>query len=245
MKTHSSILALAALATAGFLASCEKPSKVSLTGAEAAATTSTGKTSKPGKNQKWPPASEALDPDLLKENYLVVLDDSGSMAGKKIQQAKNALFSLAQTLPPQHNLGLVLLNKSETVQLQPGNREDFVKAVKAVKAEGGTPLRSVTKKAYQLITKKASTQRGYGSYHMIIVTDGETSDGSPLPLVSKMVAQTAIQVHVIGFHLKDHELNQPSLIDYRTAGNSQELAQAFQAVTAEVEEFSDPQEFSR
>ena len=80
---------------------------------------------------------------------------------------------------------------------------------------------------------------------MIVVTDGESSDGSAMPLVKMIVKQTAIQVHVIGFHLKDHEMNQPTLVDYRTAGSSQELAQAFEAVAAEVDEFSDPRKFSR
>jgi len=193
----------------------------------------------------WPPSGETVDADLLKENYLVVLDDSGSMAGGKIGQAKEVLMALAKTLPPEHNLGLVRLNHPQAVELGPGNRDDFSKAVAATQASGGTPLRAVTAKAYEVITKKASAQRGYGSYHMIIVTDGESSDGSAMPLVTKMVSETAIQVHVIGFHLENHEMNQPDLVDYQAAGSSRELAQAFESVTAEAEEFTDPKAFSR
>lgn len=193
----------------------------------------------------WPPASDFVDADLLKENYLVVLDDSGSMGGAKIKQAKEALLSLAKTLPAEHNLGLVLLNSSNPIELGQGSREAFIKAVKATRANGGTPLRRVTAKSYEMITKKASSQRGYGTYHMIIVTDGDSNDGSPMPLVKSIVTQTPIQVHVIGFHLKDHEMNQPRFVDYQTAGNSQELSRAFEAVAAETNEFSDPREFSR
>jgi len=197
------------------------------------------------KSQTWPPVSDEVDGDLLKENYLVVLDDSGSMKGRKITQAKKALLSLAKTLPEEHNLGLVLLNGSKSVPLGKGSRQDFVQLVRSAEAGGGTPLRKVTTKAYELLTQKASAQRGYGNYHMIVVTDGETSDGSPMPLVEAIVTQTSIQVHVIGFHLEDHEMNQPALVDYQTAGNSEELVRAFEAVAAETQTFTDPQIFSR
>jgi len=232
------------LGSAISLLSCGKPDKVEADLPESISI-STKESSSAETRKAWPPASDHVDPDLLQENYLVVLDDSGSMKGEKIEQAKSALLSLAQTLPQEHNLGLVRLNRSGIVSLGLGSREDFVKTVKSTQADGGTPLRAVTTKAYQLLTKKASSQRGYGTYHMIIVTDGESSDGSAMPLVEAIVVRTSIQVHVIGFHLQNHEMNQPHLVDYQTAGNSQELTQAFEAVAAETEEFTDPQKFSR
>ncbi len=193
----------------------------------------------------WPPASDQVDANLLKENYLVILDDSGSMKGQKIHQAKQALKSLAETLPQEHNLGLIFLNRNATVPLTDNDRKAFSKTVKEAHADGWTPLRETCLKAYKMMTEKASTQRGYGAYHMIIVTDGESSDGSAMPLVKAIVEKTAIQVHVIGFHLENHEMNQPQFVDYQTAGNSEELARAFKAVAAETDEFSDPKEFSR
>jgi len=247
MKVYSLLISFG---VASLLTACKESEPTSSTVAdvelpEVEAPVSKKEESKSETKPTWPPASDTVDADLLKENYLVVLDDSGSMKGEKIEQAKEALLSLAQTLPAEHNLGLVLLNRSNTVALGLNNRDEFSKAIRSTRADGGTPLRAVATKAYKLITEKASAQRGYGKYHMIIVTDGESSDGSAMPLVKAMVKKTAIQVHVIGFHLKNHEMNQPKLVDYRTAGNSRELSQAFEAVAAETDEFSDPQEFTR
>ena len=97
----------------------------------------------------------------------------------------------------------------------------------------------------QEITTQASRQQGYGSYHMIIVTDGESSDKSPMDIVRQVVAKTSVQVHVIGFHVASHEMNDPRYVDYRTASNAAELAKAFKEVAAETNEFSDPKEFTQ
>ena len=224
------------------LASCqEQETRISVEAVhEAAAPAST---TKPKEPFTWPPPSDERADDVMAENYLVVLDDSGSMAGDRILQAKNALVRLANSLPSEHQLGLVFLNRQDTVPFST-DRTKFLDQVSTAYANGGTPLSRSTVRGYEFITAQASRQNGYGAYHMIIVTDGNSTDGSPLPLIQSMVAKTAVQVHVVGFHLSDHELNAPQFVDYQTASNSEELAAAFQAVTAETNEFSDPQEFS-
>jgi len=193
----------------------------------------------------WPPASDESVSDQTIENYLVVLDDSGSMKGNRIQQAKEALTTLADTLDPKHNLGLIQLNGNKVIQLATSNRREFKNAVAGAVAEGGTPLTKGTKRAYREVTKQASRQQGYGGYHMIIVTDGESGDGSPMKMVRAIVRNTSIQVHVIGFHLNNHEMNNQDYVDYHTANNADELVKAFEAVAAETNEFTDPKEFNR
>ena len=69
----------------------------------------------------WPPesndAGEGLAPDLFALNYFVVLDGSGSMSetecseGKrKIEVARTALASFADSVPGQANLGLAVFD---------------------------------------------------------------------------------------------------------------------------------------
>jgi len=193
----------------------------------------------------WPPVSDKSASNPMIENYLVVLDDSGSMAGTKMREAKDALRQLADTLPDEHNLGLMMLNSKSEVPLDVGNRDAFKEAVNNSHARGGTPLNKSTSRAFQNITSQASSQQGYGNYHIIIVTDGESSDGSPMKLVKRVVEKTAVQFHVVGFHVNNHGMNNSKYVDYRTAKNSSELAQAFEAVAAETNEFSDPKEFSK
>jgi len=166
------------------------------------------------------------------------------MAGSKMRQAKEALKKLAETLPAEHNLGLMLLNGHGVVPLATNNRGDFNILVNSSNARGSTPLTASTARAYNEITEQASRQQGYGSYHVIIVTDGESSDGSPMSIVKKVVNNTAVQFHVIGFHVSSHGMNDPLYVDYRTATNSSELVKAFEEVAAETNEFSDPKEFS-
>jgi Mg-chelatase subunit ChlD len=206
---------------------------------------SSSETGKEAQRKSWPPTSNESVATQTTENYFVVLDDSGSMAGQKMDQAKKALETLADTLAPEHNLGLILLNGSSQVALGTANREEFRQAVASTSANGSTPLSASTIRAFKKITEQASRQQGYGGYHMIIVTDGESSDGSPMDLVKKVVQRTSIQFHVIGFHVATHGMNNPRYVDYRTARNASELAQAFEEVAAETNEFSDPKEFSQ
>ncbi|MFD2158890.1 VWA domain-containing protein [Rubritalea tangerina] len=197
-----------------------------------------------GSRKVWPPATDTVAPNLMTENYLVVLDDSGSMSGRRIAQAKEALKKIARTLPAEHNLGLLFLNRDSELKLGTENRDAFTQLISTTHASGGTPLLASTKRAVLAMTKQASQQKGLGAYHLIIVTDGESSDGSPLGLVASAVLQTAIQVHVVGFHVDDHELNDTRFVDYQTASNTDELIKAFEAVAAETNTFSDPKEFS-
>ncbi len=211
---------------------------------ETSSSPSTTATHKPDR-KVWPPVSNEYAAIQTTENYLVVLDDSGSMDGDKMKQAKQALITLADTLPAEHNLGLIHLNSPTKVPLGTKNRAAFKQAVHGSSARGGTPLRASTTRAFQEITTQASRQQGYGSYHMIIVTDGESSDKSPMDIVRQVVAKTSVQVHVIGFHVASHEMNDPRYVDYRTASNAAELAKAFKEVAAETNEFSDPKEFTQ
>ena len=193
----------------------------------------------------WPPASDNPVSNLLTENFLVVLDDSGSMRGSKMKQAKQALKALADTLDDKHQLGLILLNSNQVISIGPNNRKEFKTAVSRTSADGGTPLTKATKRAFTQITEQASRQQGYGAYHIIIVTDGESGDGTPMQIVEAIVKNTAVQVHVVGFHVDNHGMNNPDYVDYQTAKNTDELIKAFEAVAAETNEFSDPQEFTK
>lgn len=233
--------------TALYLASCtEENSSAAEQRADAQLTkTQSKETSTEDKRYNWPPVTTDLDAEPLKENYLVILDDSGSMSGERIKQAKDALRQLAKTLPEEHNLGLICLNNTGVVNLDVGNRQEFLRLVNQSEAHGGTPLAEATAIGYELITKQASRQKGYGTYHIIIVTDGASSDGSPIKLVRTIVGRTPVQIHVVGFHLSEHEMNRPRLVDYQTANNTEELIKAFAAVAAETNDYSDPQEFSQ
>lgn len=195
----------------------------------------------------WPPSSDDLADNLLADNYLILFDDSGSMRRsvanniRKIDEAKSALKELFKILPDGINIGLMTLNKEkpyiELSELNSSNRENFIDQISLLKVRGGTPLVKSIHKAYLYLTKQASKQKSYGSYHLIIVTDGKSGDGDPSYIANKIVDNSLIQLHAIGFHVNKHSLNIEGIVDYHTASSASDLEKAFKAVVAESEEF--------
>ncbi|MCB1861241.1 MAG: VWA domain-containing protein [Gammaproteobacteria bacterium] len=203
----------------------------------------------------WPPVGQAgqeerIAKDLLAVNYYVVLDGSGSMnemqcsGGRpKIEVARSALEAFSGSLPTNANLGLLVFDRyglSERVPLAGNNQGEFFAAVKQVQSEGGTPLASAVKLAYQKLSQQGRRQLGYGEYHLVIVTDGLASEGqSPTVMVNRVLHESPVVFHTIGFCIdENHPLNQPARAYYRTAGNPEALAQGLKDVLAEAPEFT-------
>jgi len=208
--------------------------------------------------RKWPfvdsTGSKSAEPapagNMLVRNYYMVLDASGSMGNRacsgdltKMEAAKNALLTFAQGFPADANLGLVVFDRagvSEALPIGAGNRDQFGALVKAVRANGGTPLKSAIGLAYRGLTGQARTQFGYGEYHLVIVTDGEADSGEdPTAIVNRILQESPVVVHTIGFCIgTNHSLNQPGRTLYRAADNPEQLRRQLSDVLAEAQAFS-------
>lgn len=201
----------------------------------------------------WPPLTAGQDQqpakDLLAVNYYVVLDGSGSMnerncaAGQtKMDAARKALASFAQSVPAGANLGLAVFENRGLMELLPlgtGNREQFGQAVRQVAAGGGTPLSTAVQLAYERLLAQGRAQLGYGEYHLVVVTDGLASDGyDPTPKVNEILNSSPVMLHTIGFCIgTQHSLNQPGRTFYQAADNPEALRQGLDAVLAESPSF--------
>jgi len=194
----------------------------------------------------WPPGIESVEREssenMLKKNYYIIFDASGSMQGDKIITAKKALLEFVKHVPEDANLGLAVFDAtglSERNRLG-GNRNDLVDLISRVRAEGGTPLRSALQLAYDKINIQAARQLGYGEYSIIVVTDGEASQGEePDKIVNRILAESPVSIHTIGFKIgTNHSLNQPGKILYKQANNLMELSAGLEEVLAELEDFS-------
>ncbi len=200
----------------------------------------------------WPPGmetseSEALADDLLAQNYYVVLDGSGSMKQSqcsgfttKSVVSKKALAEFAKAVPHTANLGLIAFDHqgvSERVPLGrgPQNRQAFIEQVNQTGASNDTPLKRAMTLGYQQLEAQARRQLGYGEYHLVVVTDGEASQGeAPKAVVQRILTQTPIVIHTIGFCIgENHSLNQRGQIVYKAANNPKELSEGLQGVLAE------------
>ncbi len=190
-----------------------------------------------------------LAANLRMVNYYVVLDGSGSMSDRecaggatKMEAAKSALAEFAKSVPASAQLGLAAFDgagTSERVPLGTGNRDHFLSAVRAVSANGGTPLRSSIGLGIEKLEEAARRQLGYGDYNLVIVTDGAASPGEdPGGVVAEVLGRSPVIIHTIGFCIgKDHSLNQPGRTLYRAADNPAELRAGLGEVLAESPKF--------
>lgn len=200
----------------------------------------------------WPPSTDQaieMADNPLATNYLVVFDGSGSMmhqqcSGKRSKEevAKEAVKKFASKISEEDALGLLVFDEKNPVKLlaplRTGDRGYFMEAVDKIKVGGVTPLTRSLVRGQEILEKQAQAQGGYGAYHLVVITDGASSDGDPKNNARKIINSTMIQIHVIGFCVgSGHSLNIPGYTLYTTADNPQKLTEGLQAVLAESEEF--------
>ncbi|MBI4068539.1 VWA domain-containing protein [Candidatus Kaiserbacteria bacterium] len=211
----------------------------------------------PVASTNWPPAAPAdlsVADNPLAENYLVVFDASGSMSSSscgtnrlpRMETAKKGVIAFAQMLPETANLGLVVGDDYDPKVLVPlgtGNREEFEKQVMKISAGGGTPLDTWMRKGVETLTTQAQMQRGYGTYTLVPVTDGEANVGQdPGYFTKETVSTTAIMVHAIGFCVDEsHSLNIQGYTRFSSASDEKELTKGLNSILSESETFQDSQ----
>jgi hypothetical protein len=194
-------------------------------------------------------ATREFDPHaVMQRNYYVVFDASGSMSesrcagnSRKIDVAKRALLAFARQMPSDANLGLLVFNASgirELIEIGPNNPETLANAINRVQPGGETPLAGAIRYAYRALSKRGAEQLGYGEYHLVVVTDGEATGEDPRGIVDRLITESPVVLHTIGFCIgADHSLNQAGRTVYQSADNPQALEQGLSDVLAEAPSF--------
>lgn len=258
MTSTITVLALAPLAIFGWLTGDDEQEK---TKEEIAKETGEQVQVVDDKAPAWPAANNGkdteLDENMLRDNVMVVLDMSGSMEGSgcagdfgsKSQAAKATLQEWIKTVPDESNLGLVAFVDSDTktyVDLAIGNREMFMEQVTDFYPDGGTPLYDAVTQAEDELEEQALSQNGYGTYKMVVITDGEHSPGQdPSQAINSILdnPQNPIEIHTIGFCIEDSALNQPGRTEYQSAKNPDQLKAGLDSVLSEAQSFDGPESF--
>jgi Ca-activated chloride channel homolog len=240
-RTH----AIAAIFLIGALTACDRSSQQAAPQASAA---------QPARGP-WPflaaepAAARDFDPRaVIKRNYYIVFDASGSMSEKKcsgserkIDVAKRALLAFADQMSSDANLGLLVFDQRATRELMPIgpiSKAAVRDVIGPIEPGGDTPLADAIRRAYAALTQRAVMQLGYGEYHLVVVTDGEASQEDPRNIVDQLIAESPVVLHTIGFCIgAEHSLNQAGRTIYQSADNPQELAQGLTDVLAEAPSF--------
>lgn len=192
--------------------------------------------------------------DEYRDNVVIVLDASGSMKQKmrrsgvqKMQAAKAALKSVLRNVPQTTYIGLLVfsaknLRNDWVYPLGPREEERLLEAIDQPIPESGTPLGEYIKIGADRLLEARAQQYGYGTYRLLIVTDGDANDPELVDRYTPEVLARGILVDVIGVDMKtDHTLASMAH-SYRRANDPDSLERAIREVFAELS--SDAADFS-
>jgi len=141
------------------------------------------------------------------------------------------------------NIGLMLFGTrsadgfAETLPIGSGNKDKFLRIIESLQPVGKTPLGEALLASVDVITEQYKKQLGYGTYRIIIITDGEQTGIDLKQPCNYLARHGFIGLYSIGLCMKSsHTLKKYSL-SYRDANNYEELEQALVEATAESEIF--------
>lgn len=182
-------------------------------------------------------------PASAQQAVVVVLDDSGSMGEsmpggpQKMKAAKQALLAVLDDLPDDAEVGVYALNSrgregSWIVPFGPADPAQYRPQIEAIRDGGGTPLGAALKEAAERLMEKRR-QQVYGTYRLLVVTDGEATDQYQLDRYLPDLRGRGLLLDVIGVAMDGEHSLASAANTYRRADDPASLQQALAEVFAE------------
>lgn len=191
-------------------------------------------------------ASPAIAQEEHYDNVVIVLDASGSMSEPfpgtnltKWDAATRALQEVIAQLPQSTRVGLFLFTDgigSGRISVPLGPKDDaaVADALADVAPYGVTPLGAYLKHGADALLVAREAQHGYGTYRLLVVTDGEATDEHLVERYTPDLLARGITLDVVGVAMsKDHTLKRKAN-SYRSADDPESLVQAVEDIFAEV-----------
>jgi uncharacterized protein YegL len=125
---------------------------------------------------------------VLKQHVVFVIDSSGSMSGRKMEQTKNAMAAILGQIGPNDVFSIVDFDsevKDVLIAMKgiPKNIADAVEAVKSFEAGGGTNIRDALLRALEIVDQSEMKPL------IVFLTDGEPSEGTPTQIQADVAAR--------------------------------------------------------
>ena len=180
------------------------------------------------------------------DNIVIVLDGSGSMgrplAGAntdRMTAAQAALKQVLETVPRETRIGLLVFSAKgvEDDWVYPlGPRDDakLIEAINRPRPGGGTPLGAYLKKGADRLLEERARQFGYGTFRLLVVTDGEAGDQNLVERFTPEVIARGITVDVIGVAMDRRHTLATRVHSYRSANDPASLTRALSEVFGEI-----------
>ncbi len=169
---------------------------------------------------------------------VVLFDTSGSMdepmdrGGTRMDVARPALQTVLAKIPADTWVGLLTF---QGWQYELGPRDDarIAQAISTLDPRGKTPLGQYLKVGADRLLEEREKQHGYGSYRLVVVTDGQATDEDVMSAYAGEVPARRIRMDVIGLAMKDEHVLAQSAHSYQPAHNAQQLDEALRRVVVE------------
>lgn len=187
--------------------------------------------------------ASAQDEYRALDHLVIILDGSGSMdekmrGGTRMTAAKKALRIALAELPASTRIGLLTFSANVRdpwlFPLGPRDDERLNQAIDQPKPGGRTPLGHYLKIGSDRLFEAREAEHGYGTYRLLVVTDGEATDEELMVSFAPMLVGRGVGLDVIGVAMPgDHELKRYAH-SYRSADDPKTLQRAVQEALAEV-----------
>jgi len=107
-------------------------------------------------------------------------------------------------------------------------------AIDSIQSGGGTPLGDYMKRGADALLEARKKQFGYGTYRLLVVTDGEAGDRRKVEDFTPDIISRGITIDCIGVEMASRHTLATKVHSYRNANNPESLRQAISEVFAEV-----------
>lgn len=198
----------------------------------------------------WPRVdvgSVVAQPDPNRRVTAIVLDDSGSMSSD-MDAAKQAVIGALNAMAQEDRVAVVALNSGTVLPFASvaQAKSDLPALLRPIVSDGGTPLTGAIRSAQNLLEAEAAAVRGFGTFRLIVTTDGEADNSQALDAeIETLAASTPIQVTTIGIGIEGgHVLRRADLGSFVDVANVAALQGALEAAVAENTDFTAITEFS-
>ena len=177
------------------------------------------------------------------DNVVIALDVSGSMnrdmsrgGGTRMTTAQEALLKVTSQFGPNTNIGLYTFGKHSGWQypLSPLKRKNSMPGHSQYPQRRQHAIRHDAARYCQRLAEQRAKQHGYGSYRLLVVTDGQASDARLMEAMIPQVLSRGITLDAIGLDMASEHSLATKAHSYKSAYDRDALTAAIAASFAEI-----------
>ncbi len=185
--------------------------------------------------------------DPARDYIVVVLDASGSMAGRlgpstaidRMTAANLSLLKVNQQLSTNTHIGLLVFGDPRLPEdwVYPLARLDRARlraAIQAPKPGAGTPLGAYLKKGADRLLEARAQEHGYGTYRLVVVTDGEAQDPELVERYTPEIIRKGLTLDLISVAMAQRHTLARLAHSHRPANDPEAMNRALAEVFAEI-----------